>query len=229
MRILLIEDNRRLNLSLKNSLEEDGYAVDVTFDGEEGEAFALALPYDMIILDIMLPKKDGFQVCRSLRSQGIRTPILMLTARDAIEERVAGLDNGADDYLVKPFAMIELRARLRALLRRDLPDKGGLLQVADLVLDPASHQVRRSDISIILTTREFALLEYMMRNANRLVTRENIITHVWNADFISGSNVIDVYIRRLRRKIDEPFELRLLETVRGSGYRLLRPGHSESR
>jgi len=188
----------------------------------------LALPYDLVILDIMLPKKDGFQVCRSLRSQGIRTPILMLTARDAIEERVVGLDSGADDYLVKPFAMIELRARLRALLRRDLPEKGGQLQVADLVLDPASHQVKRSGISIILTTREFALLEYMMRNVNRLVTRDQIIAHVWNADFISGSNVIDVYIRRLRRKIDEPFELKLLETIRGSGYRLLRPEHSES-
>ena len=226
MHILLIEDNRRLNLSLKTSLEEEGYAVDTTYDGEEGEAFALAFPYDLIILDILLPKKDGLRVCRDLRSQGVRTSILMLTARDAIEDRVQGLDSGADDYLVKPFAIQELRARLRALLRRDQPEKTGWLQAADLVLDPARHQVMRGDVVIELTTREFALLEYLMRNPNRLVTREMIVTHVWDSSYVSGSNVIDVYIRRLRRKIDEPFELKLLETIRGSGYRLLRPEKS---
>ena len=220
MRILLVEDNRRLHTSLRQSLEEDGYAVDSAYDGEEGESFALAAPYDLIILDIMLPKKDGFHVCQDLRDQHVRTPILMLTARDAIEDRVEGLDNGADDYLIKPFAMKELRARLRALLRREQPEKTGSLRVADLVLDPANHRLERGGVPLELTAREFTMLEYLMRNANRLVTREMIEAHVWNFDFVSGSNVIDVYIRRLRRKIDEPFEVKLLETVRGAGYRL---------
>ncbi len=223
MRVLLVEDNRRLNLSLKTSLIEDGYAVDAAFDGEEGEAFALAAPYDLIILDVMLPKKDGFTLCRELRAGRIKTPILMLTARDAVDDRVTGLDSGADDYLVKPFALNELRARLRALLRRDLDDKSGLLEAADLLLDPAGHRVERGGEPIELTTREFALLEYLMRNPNRLITREMIEEHVWSYDFISSSNVVDVYIRRLRRKIDEPFHLKLLETVRGAGYRLFKP------
>jgi DNA-binding response OmpR family regulator len=228
MRILLIEDNRRLHASLRRSLEEDGYAVDSCYDGEDGEAFALSAPYDLIILDVMLPRKDGYQVCADLRSQKVRTPILMLTARDAIEDRVEGLDRGADDYLVKPFAMQELRARLRALLRRDLPEKTASLQIGDLTLDPGNHRVERAGREIQLTNREFALLEYLMRNPNWLVTREMIESHVWNYDFIPGSNVIDVYIRRLRRKIDEPFEVKLLETVRGAGYRLTRPDDRES-
>jgi DNA-binding response OmpR family regulator len=229
MRILLVEDNHRLSQSLKAALEENGYAVDTAWDGQEGEDYASAIPYDLIILDIMLPRKDGYAVCRDLRRQGLRTPILMLTARDAVEDRVEGLDSGADDYLVKPFALAELNARLRALLRRDLPEKTSTLQVADLVLDPVRHTAARSGQPVELTAREFALLEYLVRNPNRLVTREMIITHVWNADFISGSNVIDVYIRRLRRKIDEPFEPKLLETVRGSGYRLLQPEYKERR
>ncbi len=228
MRILLVEDNRRLNVSLRTALEEDGYAVDSTFDGEEALDYALVTPYDVIILDVMLPKKDGYAVSKELRGQHVSTPILMLTARDAIEDRVQGLDSGADDYLVKPFAMNELRARLRALLRREASDKSVKLQIADLVLDPASHQVKRADIMIELTTREFALLEYLMRNTDRLVTREMIETHIWNYDFVSGSNVIDVYIRRLRRKIDEPFEQKLLETVRGLGYRMVRPVKNEA-
>jgi DNA-binding response OmpR family regulator len=223
MRILIVEDNRRLNQSLKASLEEDGYAVDAAFDGEEGEAFALSAPYDLIILDVMLPKMDGYQVCRLLRDEGVRTPILMLTARDAIEDRVSGLDSGADDYLVKPFAMQELRARLRALLRRGPAERASLLTAGDLILDPAERVVRRGEQPIELTSREFALLEYFLRHPNRLLTREMIEAHVWSYDFIPGSNVIDVYIRRLRRKIDDGFEPRLLETVRGAGYRLLRP------
>jgi two-component system, OmpR family, copper resistance phosphate regulon response regulator CusR len=223
MRILLVEDNLRLSQSLKAALEEGGYTVDTAWDGPEGEDYAHALPYDLLILDVMLPKKDGYAVCRDLRQQGVHTPILMLTARDAIEDRVEGLDSGADDYLVKPFALTELNARLRALLRRDQPEKTATLQVADLVLDPARHTVARAGQPIELTGREFTLLEYLARHPNRLVTREMIITHVWDADFVSGSNVIDVYIRRLRRKIDDPFELKLLETVRGSGYRLMRP------
>lgn len=223
MRILLVEDNRRLHASLRRSLEEDGYAVDSCYDGDEGEAFALSAPYDLIILDVMLPQKDGYQVCADLRDQKIRSPILMLTARDAIEDRVLGLDSGADDYLVKPFAVQELRARLRALLRRDLPEKSPRLQVGELILDPATHHVERGGVPLKLTNREFTMLEYLMHKPNRLVTREMIEAHVWNFDFVPGSNVIDVYIRRLRRKIDEPFEVKMLETVRGAGYRLVHP------
>jgi len=224
VRILLVEDNRRLHTTLRKSLEEDGYAVDSAYDGEEAEDYATAAPYDLVILDIMLPKKNGYQVCRDLRSQGIQFPILMLTARDAVDDRVEGLDSGADDYLVKPFAYKELQARLRALLRRELPDKSGFLQVGDLLLDPATHVVSRSGVELDLTAREFSLLEYLMHNANRIVTREMIEAHIWNFDFISGSNVIDVNIRRLRRKVDDPFDSPLIETVRGVGYRLAQPG-----
>lgn len=228
MRVLLIEDNRRLHTSLRRSLEEDGYAVDSCYDGEEGEAFALSAPYDLIILDLMLPQRDGYQVCADLREQRVRTPILMLTARDAIEDRVKGLDCGADDYLVKPFALQELRARMRSLLRRDLPAKAAQLQVGDLSLDPATHRVERGGIPIQLTKREFALLEYLMRNPNWLLTRQMIEAHIWNYDSAPGSNVIDVYIRRLRRKIDEPFKVKLLETVRGVGYRLIHSDDGET-
>jgi DNA-binding response OmpR family regulator len=223
MRLLVIEDNRRLNNSLKLGLVEDGYAVDTAFDGEDGEELALSTEYDVIVLDIMLPKKDGLEVCRDLRNQRIKTPILMLTARDAIEDRVAGLDSGADDYLVKPFALDELRARLRALLRREAGDKSGMLTAADLKLDPATHLVERGGCSIELTAKEYSLLEYFLRNANRLITREMAETHIWNYDFQATSNVIDVYVRRLRRKIDDPFKIKLFETVRGEGYRLRKP------
>ncbi len=228
MRILVVEDNRRFNASLKASLEEDGYAVDTAFDGEEGESFALAAPYDLIILDVMLPKKDGYSLCHDLRQQRLASPILMLTARDAVDDRVPGLDSGADDYLVKPFSMNELRARLRALLRRNTPEKIAILQAADLVLDPASHHVERGGQPIDLTPREFAILEYLLRHANQIMTREMIEAHVWDFDFVSGSNVVDVYIRRLRRKIDDPCPVKMLETVRGVGYRLLRPASGDS-
>ncbi len=223
MRILLVEDNRRLNTSLRQSLVEEGYAVDAAFDGQEGEELALMAPYDVIVLDLMLPVKDGLEVCRSLRLQHITTPILMLTARDTIDDRVHGLDSGADEYLVKPFAISELRARLRALLRRDSGDKSGQLRVADLVLDPATHAVTRRGQAISLTAKEFALLEYLMRNPGRVISREAIENHVWDYDFASGSNVVDVYIRRLRRKIDDPFEVKLFETIRGAGYLLHKP------
>lgn len=228
MRVLVVEDNRRLNDSLRMSLNEDGYAVDSAYDGLEGEELAKLTPYDLIILDIMLPKKDGVTVCRDLRAGRVKTPILMLTARDTIEDRVEGLDSGADDYLVKPFALKELRARLRALLRRDAPDKTGVLAVGDLVLDPVTHQVERAGQPVDLTAKEFALLEYFMRNPNRLITREMAETHIWNYDFMGTSNVIDVYIRRLRRKIDDPFDIKLFETVRGAGYRIVLPSHKES-
>jgi len=220
VRILLVEDNRRLNNSLKMSLVDDGYAVDPAYDGEEGEELAAIYPYDAIVLDIMLPKKDGLEVCRALRRRRNNTPILLLTARDAVEERVSGLDSGADDYLVKPFAIEELRARLRALLRREASDKSGPLTVADLSVDPATHQVERGGRGVRLTAKEFALLEYFMRNAGRVITREMAESHIWSYDFQAISNVVDVYIRRLRRKIDDPFEVKLFETVRGVGYRL---------
>lgn len=223
MRILLVEDNRRLSHSLKLSLIDDGYAVDSAYDGEEGEELALRAPYDVIILDIMLPRKDGLEVCRELRRQRVKSPILMLTARDAVDDRVKGLDTGADDYLVKPFALEELRARLRALLRRESPDKSSLLVAGSLKLDPATRFVEREGVEIELTAKEYALLEYFMRNPNRLITREMAENHIWSYDFQAASNVIDVYIRRLRRKVDDPFDEKLIETVRGAGYRLRKP------
>ena len=223
MRLLLVEDNHRLNNSLRMSLMDDGYAVDPAFDGLEGEELAELTPYDAIILDLMLPKKDGIEVCRDLRDKHVNTPILMLTARDTIEDRVQGLDSGADDYLVKPFAIEELRARLRALLRRDSSDKSGLIQVGDLTLDPATHSVERNGSPIQLTAKEYSLLEYFMRNPDRLITREMAESHIWSYDFDGTSNVVDVYIRRLRRKIDDPFAVKFFETIRGAGYRLCRP------
>ena len=180
-------------------------------------------PYDLIILDIMLPRRDGWEVCRELRRQKLRTPILMLTARDAVEDRVKGLDSGADDYLVKPFAIEELCARMRALLRRDAEDKSGCLAVADLVLNPATHMVTRNGHTIDLTAKEFSLLEYLMRNPNWLITREMAESHVWSYDYDGASNVVDVYIRRLRRKVDDPFKVKLIETIRGNGYKLRKP------
>jgi len=220
LRILLVEDNHRLSESLRKTLEEDGYAIDTAYDGIDGEEMGLVPSYDIIILDIMLPGKDGLEVCRELRNQRITTPVLMLTARDALDDRVHGLDSGADDYLVKPFEVDELRARIRALLRRDSSSKSGVLQAADLVLDPATHTVRRADRLIELTAKEFSLLEYLMRHPNHLITREMAEEHLWSYDHVVASNVVDVYIRRLRSKIDDPSEIKLFETVRGAGYRL---------
>jgi DNA-binding response OmpR family regulator len=227
MRLLLVEGDRRLSRSLKMSLVEEGYAVDAAFDGDEGEAFAELGPYDAIILDVMLPRKDGVAVCRSLRLHKVNIPILMLTARDAVEDRVSGLDSGADDYLVKPFALHELLARLRALLRRSTPEKSGTLTLGDLKVNPATHTVERGDTYIRLNAKEFALLEYFMRHPNRVLTREMIESHIWNYDFISVSNVVDVYVRRLRRKVDDPFGDKLLETIYGVGYRLRMPNIAE--
>jgi DNA-binding response OmpR family regulator len=223
VRILLVEDNRRLSDSLRMILQDDGYAVDAAYDGIDGEEMGLISGYDVIILDIMLPGKDGLEVCRELRNRRISTPILMLTARDALEDRVVGLDSGADDYLVKPFEVDELRARIRALLRRESPGKSGTLQVADLELDPATHTVRRGGQPLELTAKEFSLLEYLMRHPNRLITREMAEEHLWNYDHVIASNVVDVYIRRLRRKIDDPHPVKLLETIRGAGYRIRVP------
>jgi len=223
MRLLIVEDNQRLRNSIKLSLEESGYILDTASDGVEGQELAELTPYDAIILDIMLPKRDGLEVCRNLRLQHLRTPIILLTARDTVEERVKGLDSGADDYLIKPFSLDELRARLRALLRRDAPDKTGLLVAGDLELNPATHTTRRAGATIELTSKEFALLEYMLRNPNWLITREMAERHVWDYGGASASNLVDVYIRRLRRKLDDPFEVKLIETIRGFGYRLNKP------
>jgi DNA-binding response OmpR family regulator len=220
MRILIIEDDYHLNQALKKSLVEEGYATDSVYDGAEGEVYAESTPYDAIILDIMLPRKNGIAVCRALRQQHITTPILLLTARDAIEDRVQGLDSGADDYLVKPFALHELLARLRALFRRVSPQKSGMLVVGDVVLNPATREVTRAGKQIPLNVKEFALLECFLRHPNQVLTREMIENHIWSYDFISASNVVDVYVRRLRRKLDDPFESKLLETVYRAGYRL---------
>jgi len=223
VRILIVEDNKRLSDSLRMNLEDDGYAIDTAYDGLDGEEMATMGAYEVIILDIMLPEKDGLAVCRDLRNKRINTPILMLTARDALDDRVSGLDSGADDYLVKPFEVDELRARIRALLRRESSNKSGLLQVADLILDPATHAVERSGEPIDLTAKEYSLLEYFMRHPNHLVSREMAESSLWSYDHVVSSNVVDVYIRRLRRKVDDPYEVKLFETIRGAGYRLRVP------
>jgi DNA-binding response OmpR family regulator len=220
MRILVVEDNHRLSASLELNLAHEGYSVDAAYDGQEGQDLAELAPYDLIILDVLLPAKDGFEVCRDLRRRRIHTPILLLTARDGVDDRVHGLDCGADDYLVKPFAMRELLARLRALLRRQQPYQPGRLEMGSLMVDPSTHTAVRAGHPIELTPKEFALLEFLLRHPNQVVTRQLIEQHIWNYDFECESNVIDVYVRRLRRKIDDPFPVKLLTTVRGIGYRL---------
>src|SRR5258708_19111607 len=200
------------------NLSHEGYSVDTAYDGQEGQDIAEMAPYDLILLDILLPKKDGLEVCRELRRRRIQTPILLLTARDSVDDRVQGLDCGADDYLVKPFAMRELLARLRALLRRNHPYTNGRLEIGNLVVDPVTHTVEREGRSINLTPNEFALLQFLLYHPNQVVTRELIERHIWNYDFECESSVIDVYVRRLRRKIDAPFAVKLLTTVRGVGY-----------
>ncbi len=220
MRILVVEDERRIAAFIKRGLEEERYAVDVAYDGEEVLDWVAVVNYDLIVLDVLLPKKDGIQVCRELRAQGNKAPILMLTARDAVEDRVRGLDSGADDYLVKPFAFQELLARIRALLRRSGEAKTPSLQVGDLVLDTLTRRATRGGRVIELTTREYALLEFLMRHPRQVLSRTQIAEHVWNYDFFSTSNVVDVYIRYLRRKIDEGFDAKLIKTVRGAGYKI---------
>jgi two-component system copper resistance phosphate regulon response regulator CusR len=220
MRVLVVEDEQKINRSVCQALREEAYAVDAAHDGDQGEELALINEYDLIILDLMLPKKSGIALCRGLRERGIGTPILMLTAKDSLEDRVIGLDSGADDYLVKPFFMDELLARARALLRRDTTVKSTRLQLADLVVDTSSHRVTRAGAPIDLTSKEYAMLEYFIRNPDQVLTRTMISEHVWDEEFDSLSNIIDVYIRRLRKKIDEGFQPRLLHTIRGSGYLL---------
>ena len=220
MRVLVVEDEHKINRTVCQALREEAYAVDAAFDGEQGEEMALVNTYDLIVLDLMLPKKNGLALCKGLREQGLTTPILMLTARDSLEDRVQGLDSGADDYVVKPFFMDELLARVRALLRRDTSVKSSKLQMADLLVDTSSHRVWRGGGPIELTSKEYAMLEYFLRNPDQVLTRTMLSEHVWDDEFDSLSNIIDVYIRRLRRKIDEGHQPRLLHTIRGSGYLL---------
>jgi heavy metal response regulator len=220
MRVLIVEDERRIAGFISKGLSEQGYAVDIAYDGEEALDWPSVADFDIIILDVMLPVLDGIEVCRLLRQRGVRTPILMLTAKDAVEDRVRGLDSGADDYLVKPFAFAELLARLRALTRRQPAVLGSLLQIGDLLLDTATRKVSRGGTDMELTTKEYAILEYLMRHPNQVLTRTMIAEHVWNYDFDNASNVIDVHIRNLRRKIGTPFAAKLIHTVRGAGYRI---------
>jgi len=223
MRILVVDDDQRLCAIIKRGLLEEAYAVDLAYDGEEGEYLAEVNPYDLIILDIMLPNKDGIEVCHELRARNINTPILMLTAKDTVEDRVRGLDTGADDYLIKPFAFNELLARVRALLRREGMSKSPELRVGDLTLNTLTRQIWRGQRPIELATKEYVILEYFMRHPNVVVTRTMIEEHAWDYDFDSLSNLVDVYIRRLRRKIDNEGEDSLIQTVRGAGYRLKAP------
>jgi len=219
MRILVIEDDRILSSIIKRGLVEEGYAVDTVYDGEEGQYFAENTQYDLIILDIMLPKKDGIQVCRELRVKKVNTPILMLTARDTVDDKVKGLGSGADDYLVKPFAFNELLARIRALLRRESLAKTPLLQVGELEMNTLTREIWFKGNPVELTNKEYVILEYFMRHPNMVISRTMLENHAWDYEFDSISNLIDVYIRKLRRKIggdgDSP-----IQTVRGAGYRL---------
>jgi DNA-binding response OmpR family regulator len=219
MRVLIVEDQPNVSTYVKRALEEQGYAVDSARTGREALDWVEVVEYDLIVLDIMLPEIDGLTVCRRLRSQGNQAAILMLTARDTIDDRVIGLDAGADDYLVKPFDLKELLARLRALARRGAA-KSATLKVADLSLDTRTRVVMRRNTLIELTAKEYAVLECLMREPGRVLTRTEIAESVWNYDVYNQSNVVDVYIRNLRRKIDDPFELKLFHTVRGAGYRL---------
>jgi heavy metal response regulator len=219
MRILVIEDEKKIADFIKRGLKEEGYAVDIAADGENGLFLAKTNNYDLILLDLMLPKVDGITICKSLRGEKILSPIIMLTAKDAVKDKVTGLDAGADDYLTKPFAFEELLARIRAILRKKSEQKeSARLQVGDLEIDLRTHKVTRAGKDIELTSKEFALLEYLMRNTGKVVTRTMISEHVWDIDFDTFTNVIDVYINYLRNKIDSDSKKKLIQTVRGRGY-----------
>ena len=223
MRILVVEDDPSLSGFILKGLREEQYAVDLATDGAMGLAMADMTPYDVIILDIMLPKMNGIEVCRRLRGQQRTTPILLLTARETVEDRVIGLDAGADDYLTKPFAFAELLARIRSLLRRGQPHATPHLTIADLELDPVAHKVWRQGQEIGLTNKEYALLEYLMRNAGRVLTRTAITEHVWDIHYEAVTNFVDVHIKSLRSKMDRDFSPQLIHTVRGAGYVLKNP------
>jgi two-component system copper resistance phosphate regulon response regulator CusR len=219
MRVLVIEDDRKVASFIQTGLQQEGYAVDVLHDGLGADEQARTIDYDVVVLDLMLPGKSGFQLLRDIRARKPGLPILILTAKDSVEDRVAGLDGGADDYLVKPFALAELSARLRALLRRGLP-RENVLRIADLELDTIRRTVKRGGQTIDLKPKEYALLEFLLRNADRPVTKSLIIEHVWDIHFDSVSNVVEVHINALRNKIDRGFALPLIRTIRGVGYTL---------
>jgi two-component system OmpR family response regulator len=218
VRILVVDDEVKLVRALRRGLEREGHAVDVAYDSTEALFRAGEQDYDAILLDVMLPGTDGVEVCRTLRSQGRWAPILMLTARDAVGDRIRGLDAGADDYLIKPFAFAELLARLRALVRRGAPERPARLRVEDLELDPASRTVTRDGRPVELSPKEFALLEFLMRHPGEVVNRRQILEHVWDYDYDGLSNVVDVYVSYLRRKLERPFDRPLIRTARGVGY-----------
>jgi DNA-binding response OmpR family regulator len=223
MRVLVVEDERKTASFIRKALQAEGYAVDVCHNGEEALAAPSATPYDAIVLDIMLPGRDGLSILRRWRQGKNRIPVLLLSARGEVNERVEGLDAGADDYLPKPFALVELAARVRALTRRGSDTKSTVLRVADLTLDTVSRQARRGEVEIELTAREYRLLEFLMRSAGRLCGRMMILEKVWDYDFDPGTNLVDVYVKRLREKIDAAFEPKLLHTARGAGYVLRQP------
>jgi len=218
MRILVVEDEKKVASFIKRGLEEESFSVDMAYDGEEGLSMAEANPYDLILMDLMLPKMDGLAVIKELRNKGNKAPVLCLTAKDTVEDIVSGLDSGSDDYLTKPFAFAELVARVRALLRRGVQDRGAEIRFADLRLDPVAHKVWRSNKEIELTAKEYALLEYFMRNPNQILTRTMIAEHVWDYTFDSFTNIIDVYVNYLRKKVDRDYDKKLIHTVRGIGY-----------
>jgi len=223
MRLLLVEDDPNLAGFVRKGLREERYAVDLAQDGEEGLLMASTTPYDLVILDVMLPKLDGFTVCRRLRVSGHIAPILLLTAKATVDDRVTGLNLGADDYLTKPFAFAELLARVRALIRRKGNEHALRLTVADLDIDPLAHRVWRAGKEIVLTNKEYALLEYLVRNPDRVLTRTAIIEHVWDIHYDGMTNIVDVHIRALRNKVDRDFSIPLIHTVRGVGYVLKTP------
>jgi DNA-binding response OmpR family regulator len=220
MHILIVEDEKKVALFLKRSLEEEGFTVDLAPDGEEGVQQATNSSYDLIIMDIMMPKKDGLTATREIRENGITVPILCLTAKDTSEDIIKGLDSGSDGYLTKPFAFAELNARCRALIRRSKQDRGAEIYYADLRLDPVSHKVWRSGNELILSAKEYGLLEYFMQNPEQVLTRSMIAEHVWDYTFDSFTNIIDVYVNYLRKKVDQNYETKLIRTVRGVGYAL---------
>ena len=224
MRVLIVEDEVKMASLIRRGLREDGLSADVAITGEDALWMAEATDYDAIVLDVMLPGIDGFETCRRLRAQGVWAPVLMLTARDAVEDRVAGLDGGADDYLVKPFSFSELLARLRALARRGPVEQAVLLQVGDLDLDPAAHRTWRGETEIELSAKEFALLETFMRRPGEVLSRYVLLEHAWDYEYENRSNVVDVYVRYLRQKVDRPFGVEAIETVRGAGYRIRADG-----
>jgi two-component system, OmpR family, response regulator len=224
MRALVVEDHPRMALLLRRGLEEEGYAVDVASSAAEGLHFGMECDYDVLVLDVMLPDGDGIDALRRLRSNDRWMPVLILTAKDAVEDRVRGLDAGADDYLVKPFALPELLARLRALVRRSPPERPPVLTVGDLSLDPATREVRRDDVQVRLSPKEFSLLELFMRHPGEVLPRARIMDHAWDFAFEGDWNILEVYVRYLREKIDRPFGRSSIETVRGVGYRLKESG-----